>query len=124
MAIGETLQVSGVAIRTCQPGDEQIILDLLKNAFGSIEYIPRVKAEISGPYFNREGSLIAEKNGSALECVGLRNLPHEKWLDIRYLAVRDSESKVQLARAAELKQNISSWKEEPVPRLLIGTVRV
>jgi predicted N-acetyltransferase YhbS len=112
MAMGEPRQVSGAAMRTCQPGDEQIILDLLKNAFGSTEYIPRVKAEISGPYFNREGSLIAEKNGSALGCVGLRNFPHEKWLDIRYLAVRDSESKVQLAQAAELKQNISSWKEE------------
>jgi hypothetical protein len=69
MAMGETRQVSGVAIRTCQPGDEQIILDLLKNSFRSMEYIPRVKAEISGPYFNREGSLIAEKNGSA---VGMR----------------------------------------------------
>jgi N-acetylglutamate synthase-like GNAT family acetyltransferase len=98
MAMGETRQVSGVAIRTCQPGDEQIILDLLKNSFGSIEYIPCVKAEISGPYFNREGSFIAEKNGFALGCVGLRKFPHEKWLDIRYLAVRDSESKVSLAQ--------------------------
>jgi predicted N-acetyltransferase YhbS len=81
MAMGETRQVSGVAIRTCQPGDEQIILELLKNSFGSMEYIPRVKAEISGPYFDREGSFIAKNNGSALGCVGLRNFPDEKWLD-------------------------------------------
>jgi hypothetical protein len=53
--MGETRQASGVAIRACQPGDEQIILDLLKNSFRSLEYISRVKAEISGPYFNREG---------------------------------------------------------------------
>jgi GNAT superfamily N-acetyltransferase len=56
-----------------------------------------VRAEISGPYFIREGSFIAEQNGSAVGCVGLRNFPREKWLDIRYLAVRDSESRALIA---------------------------
>jgi predicted N-acetyltransferase YhbS len=98
MAMGETPQVSGIAIRACQPGDEQTILDLLKNSFGSLEYIPRVKAEISGQYFVREGSFVAEKNGSTVGCIGLRHFPREKWLDIRYLAVKDSESKASLAQ--------------------------
>ena len=85
MAMGETRQVSGVAIRTCQPGDEQIVLDLLKDSFGSMESIPRVKAEISGPYFNREGSFIAENNGPALGCVDLRNFPMISGLTLAFL---------------------------------------
>jgi N-acetylglutamate synthase-like GNAT family acetyltransferase len=98
VTVAETQQVSGVTVRSCRPGDEDVFFGLLRNSFGSLEYVPRVKAEISGPYFNREGSFIAEKNGSVVGCVGLRNFPREKWLDIRYLAVTNSESRVLLAQ--------------------------
>jgi predicted N-acetyltransferase YhbS len=91
-------QVPGVTVRNCRPGDEDVFFGLLKNSFGSLEYVPRVTAEMSGSYFNREGSFIAEKNGTAVGCVGLRNFPREKWLDIRYLAVKDPESRVLLAQ--------------------------
>jgi GNAT superfamily N-acetyltransferase len=98
MTMVDMQQVSGVTVRSCRPGDEDVFFGLLKNCFGSLEYVPRVKAEMSGPYFIREGSFIAEKNGSAIGCVGLRSFPREKWFDIRYLAVRDSDSKVLLAQ--------------------------
>jgi len=78
-------------------GDDNVFFQILSDSFGSLEYVPRVRGEISGPYFNREGSFIAEKNGSAVGCVGLRNFPREKWLDIRYLPVRDSESRPLVA---------------------------
>ena len=103
MTMSEMQQVSGVTVRQCRPGDEDVFFRLLRNAFGSMEYAPRVKAEISGSYFNREGSFIAEKNGSAVGCVGLRNFPREKWLDIRYLAVTNSESRVLLAQTLVTK---------------------
>ena len=59
----------GVTIRGFQSGDETVFLKLLKNSFGPLEYAPRLKAEIFGPYFNREGSFIAEKDGSPVGCV-------------------------------------------------------
>ncbi len=43
------------------------------------------------------GGRYPDHNGSAVGCVGLRNFPREKWLDIRYLPVRDSESRPLVA---------------------------
>jgi N-acetylglutamate synthase-like GNAT family acetyltransferase len=98
MTVMESQEIPEVTIRGFRTGDENAFFELLKNSFGSLEYVPRVKAEITGPYFSREGSFIAEKNGSAIGCVGLRNLPREKWHEIRYLAVKNGESRVPLAR--------------------------
>lgn len=103
MTLMEVQAVPEVTIRAFRAGDENAFFDLLKNSFGSLEYLPRVKAEINGPYFNREGSFIAEKNGSPIGCVGLRNLPREKWHEIRYLAVRNGDSKVPLAQTLVAK---------------------
>ena len=94
----EIREMSEVTVRDFRPGDDNIFYELLWNSFGRLEYLPRVKAEVSGPYFNRQGSFIAEKNGSVLGCVGLRNFPRKGWFDIRYLAVRDSESRSQIAQ--------------------------
>src|SRR5438309_3182721 len=91
-------EVSEVTVRSFQPGDENIFFELLRNSFGSLEYLPRLKAEITGPYLNREGSFIAEKNGSAIGCVGLRDLPRKKWHELRYLAVKNGESRIPLAQ--------------------------
>ena len=94
----EIQEMSGLTVRGFRPGDDNIFFELLRNSFGPLEYLPRVKAEMSGPHFNRQGSFIAEKNGSVLGCVGVRNFPRKRWLDIRYLAVRDSESRSQIAQ--------------------------
>ncbi len=96
-------EMPGLTVRNFRPGDESVFFEILKNSFGPLEYVPRVKVEISGPYFNREGSFIAEKNGSAVGCVGLRNFPREKWLDIRYLGVNDGESRELLAQTLVAK---------------------
>jgi GNAT superfamily N-acetyltransferase/N-acetylglutamate synthase-like GNAT family acetyltransferase len=95
----QTQEVPEVTVRGFRPGDENTFLELLKNSFGSLEYPPRLKAEISGTYLNKEGSFIAEKNGSAVGCIGLRNFPREKWHDIRYLAVKSGESRIPLAKS-------------------------
>jgi N-acetylglutamate synthase-like GNAT family acetyltransferase len=86
-------ETPGLKVRNFRAGDDSVFFEILSDSFGPLEYVPRVRAEISGPYFIREGSFIAEQNGSAVGCVGLRNFPREKWLDVRYLAVRDSESR-------------------------------
>ena len=94
----QTQEIPEVTIRSFRPGDEDVFLELLKNSFGSLEFPPRLRAEITGPYLNHEGSFIAEKNGSAIGCIGLRNLPRKNWHEIRYLAVKSGESRVPLAR--------------------------
>jgi len=98
MTVMQVQEIPDVTVRGFRAGDENVFFELLKDSFASLEYLPRVKAEINGPYFNREGSLIAEKNGSEIGCVGLRSLPREKWHEIRYLAVKNGEPKVRLAQ--------------------------
>lgn len=92
MALAETGELSEITLRSFRPGDETLILEILAESFRGLEYLPRLKAELSGRYFNREGSFIAEKDGSPVGCVGFRNLPHRNWFEIRYLGVRDNSS--------------------------------
>ena len=66
----EILEMPGLTVRPFRTGDEDIFFKIVSDRFGPLEYVPRVKAEMSGRYFNWEGSLIAEKNGSAVGCVG------------------------------------------------------
>jgi len=94
----EIQEVPGLTVRPFRTGDEDVFFKIISDCFGPLEYVPRLKAEMSGPYFNREGSLIAEKNGSPVGCVGLRSFPREKWFDIRYLAVRGTKSRIPLAQ--------------------------
>jgi N-acetylglutamate synthase-like GNAT family acetyltransferase len=98
MTVLEPQEIPEITIRSFRSGDESIFFDLLKDSFSSLEYLPRLKGEITGPYLNREGSFIAEKNGSPVGCVGLRNQPRQKWHEIRYLAVKNVDSRVPLAQ--------------------------
>jgi N-acetylglutamate synthase-like GNAT family acetyltransferase len=106
----EIQEVSEVTVRDYRSGDDNAFYELLSNSFGRLEFLPRVKAEMSGPYFNRQGSFVAEKNGSVLGCVGLLNFPRGGWFDIRYLAVRDFESRSQIAQklVAKAEQHADS----------------
>jgi predicted N-acetyltransferase YhbS len=108
-------EIPGVKVRHFRAGDDGVFFQIVSDSFGSLEYVPRVRGEISGPYFNREGSFIAEKNGSAVGCVGLRNFPREKWLDVRYLAVRDSESRPLVAE--KLVAELCALQTQSIVRL-------
>src|SRR5690242_9828847 len=105
----QTQEIPEVTVRGFRPGDEDTFLALLKNSFGSLEYTPRLKAEISGTYLNKEGSFVAEKNGTAIGCIGLRNFPRGKWYEIRYLAVKSGESRTLLAKS--LVANVVRYAE-------------
>ena len=94
----QTQEQSEVTIRSFGPGDENIFLDLIKNCFGSLEYPPRLKAEITGPYLDQKGSFIAEKDRVPIGCIGLRRFPKENWSEIRYLAVRNDEERIPMAQ--------------------------
>lgn len=100
----QTQEIPEVTIRSFRPGDENIFLELLKNSFGSLEYLPRLKGEITGPYLDHEGSFVAEKNGLAIGCIGLRNLPRKKWHEIRYLAVKNGEPRIPLAALSQNRE--------------------
>jgi N-acetylglutamate synthase-like GNAT family acetyltransferase/GNAT superfamily N-acetyltransferase len=98
VTVSEVQKIPEVAVRSFRPGDEETFFELLNHSFGTLEYLPRLKAEIIGPYLNREGCFIAEMKGSAIGCVGLRNHPRQKWHEIRYLAVKNSELRVSVAQ--------------------------
>ncbi|HEV2120809.1 MAG TPA: hypothetical protein VGS11_12005 [Candidatus Bathyarchaeia archaeon] len=75
MTVMEAREIPGITVRGFQPGDENIFLELLKNSFASLEYLPRVKAEVTRPYLNKGGSFIAEKDGLPVGC-SIREIAH------------------------------------------------
>lgn len=97
MSFDEEIGIPGVIIRKYRPGDESIIPTIMKECFGTLEYIPRVKLALSSSFFNSEGSFVAESNGSAVGCVGLVNLPRTKWFELRYLGVRPNQPSLAVA---------------------------
>ena len=97
MTTVQSQETREVKLREFAPGDENVFLDLIKNSFGSLEYPPRLKGELTGTYLDRKGSFIAERDGTPIGCVGLRRFPKEDWSEIRYLAVKNGEERISLA---------------------------
>jgi GNAT superfamily N-acetyltransferase len=87
----------GVTIRNFRKGDEAIIPTIMEKCFGSLEFIPRVKLGLAGPYFSPEGSFVAEKDGAPVGCIGLVNLPRANWFELRYLGVTPDQASLTVA---------------------------
>jgi N-acetylglutamate synthase-like GNAT family acetyltransferase len=87
MALAEDTKSPPVVIRPFRKGDEAVIPAIMEKCFGSLELIPRVKLSVGGRYFSPAGSFVAEKNGEAVGCIGLVNLPRANWMELRYLGV-------------------------------------
>lgn len=83
-------------------GDEEALIRLLRESFGSIEYLPRVRSDLSRADPHRRGIFVIEKAGSAVGCIAVVPLPRKNWYDLRYLAVRDAFSDPEIS--AELIQ--------------------
>jgi len=96
----ETLRVerpSSASVRAFSRGEESILLDILKDAFGSFADIPRTKAALSSRRFDAEGCFVAEENGVPIGWVAATSLPRDKWFVIRYLSIRRATTQMQIA---------------------------
>ena len=62
-------------------------MELQTRAFKGLEYLPRIKVGLSG--LDRQGSFVAEQNGSVVGCVGLLKLDRPGWFEIRNLALKN-----------------------------------
>ncbi len=89
-------------MRNFRAGDEDALVRLLTECFGSIEHLPRVRIDLSGADPNRQGFFVAERAGSPVGCIAVVGLPRKNWYVLRYLAVRDAFSNLEIA--AELIQ--------------------
>ena len=89
-------------MRDFRTGDEEVLIRILKESFGSIEHLPRVRSDISRTDPDRQGFFVIEKAGSAVGCIAVVPLPRKSWYDLRYLAVRDAFSNPEIS--AELVQ--------------------
>ncbi len=106
--------LSTVHLRTMHPGDEPALTEIVSAAFRGLEYLPRVKAAVSSPYFDREASLFAEEGGSPKGLVAVFNLPRGAWYEIRYLAVTDASHRREIAEklAAKAIEQVESKHPE------------
>src|SRR5260370_40003908 len=98
--MAETLRVerpSSVSVRVFSRGEESILLDTLKDAFGSFGDIPRTKAALSSRRFDAEGCFVAEEDGVPIGWVAATSLPPAKWFVIRYLSIRRETTQTQIA---------------------------
>ena len=83
-------RMSETTFRSFRQTDTDDFLRLQESAFRGLEYIPRVKVNLSG--LDHEGSLIAERDGSMVGSIGLFKLDRPGWFEISKLAVRDATS--------------------------------
>ena len=70
---------------------------LLSDSFGSIEHLPRVRSDLSRAGPNRQAFLVAEKSGSVVGCIAAISFPRKDWYDLRYLAVKDARSNLEIS---------------------------
>ncbi|TMI31296.1 GNAT family N-acetyltransferase [Candidatus Bathyarchaeota archaeon] len=86
-----------VVVRRFSLGDESVILEILSNAFGSLQDAQQPRSIMASRFFDSNACFIAEEDGSPVGCVALTGLPRERWYVVRFLAVKPSRSKVQVA---------------------------
>ena len=79
--------MSNLVIRRLNEGDDPSILEMQTYAFKGLEYLPRVKVGLAA--LDRQGSFVAERDGSVIGCIGLLKLDRPGWFEIRSLAVRN-----------------------------------
>ncbi len=84
-------------MRSFARGEEETLLGILARTFGGFQDIPQTRRVIGSGHFNPDGCFIAEENHSPIGCVAVTNLPREKWLVIRYLAVNRPGSRTEIA---------------------------
>jgi GNAT superfamily N-acetyltransferase len=98
--MAETLRVerpSSISVRAFSRGDESVLLDILKDAFGSFADVPRTKAALSSTRFDADGCFVAEEKGVPIGWVATTRLPRDKWFVIRYLSIRRATTQTEIA---------------------------
>lgn len=76
-----------LVIRELNERDDSVLLEIQDQAFKGLEYLPRVKVGLPG--LDRQGSFVAERDGSVIGCIGLLKLDRPRWFEIRNLAMRN-----------------------------------
>ncbi|HEX9531821.1 MAG TPA: GNAT family N-acetyltransferase [bacterium] len=84
-------------MRDFRTGDEEVLIRILRESFGSIEHLPRVRSDLSRTDPSRQSFFVIEKAGSTLGCIAVVSLPRKNWYDLRYLAVRDAFSNLVIS---------------------------
>jgi GNAT superfamily N-acetyltransferase len=105
-------------LRNLTARDDPSFLMMQIGAFNGLEYLPRIKVGLSA--LDREGSFIAERNGSMVGCIGLLKLDRSGWFEVRNLALRESSetdtAKKLIGRVAEfLKANHAEYVKAFTP---------
>jgi GNAT superfamily N-acetyltransferase len=95
------------------------MLDILKDAFGSLADVPRTKAALSSRRFDADGCFIAEENRAPIGWVAATRLPRDRWFVIRYLSVRNA--KLQTSVAERLLARAIACVESKRPEFLRAT---
>src|SRR2546428_11904066 len=118
-ATGHVEEPSGVSVRAFSHGEESLLLDILKDAFGSSADVPRTKAALSSRRFDADGCFVAEENGVPIGWVAATRLPRDKWFVIRYLSIR--RATLQTTVAEILLARAITYVESKGPEFLRAT---
>ena len=101
-----TVQVS----RRLRRDDYDQFLSVISQAFGRLEYLPRVRSDLSQMDPAQNGFFTAEEHGSITGCTIVASLPRAGWFDMRHLALRGGFS--DLETGEELIRRSMAYVEE------------
>lgn len=89
---------SALHLRGFAPSDAETLIEILGEAFGGLEFLPRVEATTSprSRRFQPAMSLLAEERGSPQACIGVFRL-RPSWYELRHLAVRRAVHRTEIA---------------------------
>lgn len=87
--------LSGQVSRTFQRGNDELLASVIGEAFGGLEYLPRVRCDLSDMDPSQHGFFIAEDRSSTVGCVVVTSLPRKKWFDLRHLALKNAFSNLE-----------------------------
>jgi len=90
-------KIGEAVVRNFRGGDEEVLIRIISESFGSIEHLPRVRSDLSRTDRNWQGFFVAEKAGSMVGCIAVVGFPRENWYDLRYLAVRHAFSNLEVS---------------------------
>ena len=110
---------SSVSVRPFSPGEESVLLDILKDAFGNFADVPRTRAALSSRRFDLDGCFVAGENGKPIGWVAATSLPRANWFVIRYLSIRRATTQTQIAE--RLVSEVIAYLESKGPDFLRAT---
>lgn len=113
------MEIPGMTLRPIKQGEETGLLQVLAETYGGFHDLPGTRLVLSSQRFGPNSCFIAEEYGSLTGCVAVTKLPRNRWFVIRYLAVKEARSRVEVVE--KLLEKAVQYAKSESPEFLRAT---